>query len=113
MNNAVIFVRGNNVEGQVALCKEFAEIKGYNVIDVITDVRKITTETNIVLVTDYSRLGRRNFEVQNIVLGLSENGVQIIDVRSKQEFVKFVKKHQEELAELIYNKMINIRKGLR
>ena len=73
---AVIFVRGGNIQGQVAQCREYARRKGYTVEAVIVGqgrdlpelIEGLGKKIDVVLVKDMARLSRRmheNFQIQH------------------------------------------------
>lgn len=72
---AVIFARGNNIEAQVAHCREYAERKGHEVVGVIVGEGRELPEIvhglggciDLVIVKDLARISRNireNFEIQ-------------------------------------------------
>lgn len=74
--NAVIFARGKNIEQQVKECREYAELKGYNVEGVIVGqgrelpavIAGLGKCIDRVIVRDMSRLSRsalENYTIQS------------------------------------------------
>ena len=93
---AVIFARGNDTEGQIAYCREYAARKGYEVVGVIVGqgrdlpeiVKGIGKKIDLVIARDMSRISRNMIEGYTIETDLeSECGavVEVADAESRSE----------------------------
>lgn len=89
----VIFARGNNIEAQVAHCREYAERKGYEVEGVIVGQGKELPEIigglggkiGRILVKDLSRISRNireNFEIQ---MELEQTSGALVELASEKK----------------------------
>lgn len=74
---AVIFTRGMSKEEQIKKCEQYAERKGYEVIDVIDGSYEEVGDIDVLLVSDLSRLTRHRGELQGIRETLEKDGIEL------------------------------------
>lgn len=88
MNNAIIFVRGNDAIRQMELCKNFAKNEGYNVFGVtqdVEDLKQFPENTNAVIVVNMTRLGRKADVVLGILANLADKGIRVVTVEKERK----------------------------
>lgn len=89
---AIIFGRGNNIEGQVAHCREYAERKGYEVVGVIIGqgrelpevVAGLGGKIDRVIVKDLARISRDIRENYDIQTELEKTNGVLVEIASEK-----------------------------
>lgn len=89
----VIFARGNNIEAQVAHCREYADRKGYEVEGVIVGQGKELPEIinglggkiDLVIVKDLSRISRNMRENYEVQVELEQTSGVLVEIASEKK----------------------------
>lgn len=78
---AIIITRGQDTEAQVEKCKKYALLKGYEILEVVENIRDltipITQQIDVVIASHMSRITRKHLEYHRICNSLKEYGVTI------------------------------------
>lgn len=90
---AVIFARGNNIEAQMAHCREYAVRKGYEVTGVIVGqgrelpeiVNGLGEKIDLVIVKDLARISRNIRENAEIQMELEQTNGVLVELASEKK----------------------------
>ena len=105
--NVVIFARGNNKGEQIEKLEAFADKKGYEVAEIIVDdvmllieyVPEMNVEISSVLVTDHSRISRKQGEYIRIKneLNFMDIDIECIPEGSETKLYDAIVRHIEKV----------------
>ena len=95
--DVVIYVRGNNEAMQEIMCKLYAADNHYRVLYVTRHIEDVNN-CDILLVANYSRLGRDKLEVAKIKRDLKRKDIKIESVAGKD--------NSEDIYDMLAPKLI-------
>lgn len=90
---AIIFARGNNIEAQIAHCREYAERKGHEVAGVIVGqgrelpeiINGLGVKIDIVVTKDLPRISRNLRENVDIQMELEQTSGALVEIASEKK----------------------------
>lgn len=86
---AVIYVRGGREAAQEMFCRMYAVDVGYDVICITKDIKDVNN-CDVLLVSDYSRIGRNKNECNLIINTLKKKGIRIESVVEQDNARKYL-----------------------
>lgn len=116
--NTVIFVRGNNITGQIEQCREYAEKRGYIVEGVIVGqgrnlpeiIKGLDKKINLVLLSNMSRLSRNALENYTVQTELEIDYGVLIEVADDDKRIAAEQNLMKNIVKAVYEEQQRERK---